>query len=137
MASFVSPVNAAVVDALRDDSTLAATLRDDKVINGIAQKGTKYPYITLTNFRENGKGLFMAPGAEGKLTGYIWTHRKDELEVLSIYGAVNNVLDDRVLALSTGQMIRGKCELLLTGRGDPADPLSQRGVFEYTTWSVS
>lgn len=123
--------------AIEGSATLGNILAGDKVYNGLAPEGSKFPYITLSNFNEIEKNLFNCPGTFDKGTLTIWTRGSGEMDVLTIYEDLRTLLHNKRLVLGAGKQIQGKLRLILTGAGDQSDSLIVRGVVEYSMRAVA
>lgn len=127
----------AVAAAIEGSATLGNILAGDKVYNGLAPEGSKFPYITLSNFNEGEMNMFNCVGTSSKGTFTIWTRGSGEMDVLTIYEDLRALLHNKRLVLGAGRQIQGKLRLILTGAGDQSDSLIVRGVVEYSMRAVA
>lgn len=137
MTSFLPEENVALAIAIVGDTTLAGLLAEDKVYSGMAPEQTPFSYITIGSMSEAERRMFMKGGAEGKITMNIWTRGGGQMAVAAIYKALNALLYNTRLTLSSGHIMSGKLKLVLSSGGDPSDSLVVRGVVEYTVWAIA
>ena len=127
----------AIAAAIEGSAPLGNILAGDKVYNGLAPEGSKFPYITLSNFSEAEKNVFNNVGTSSKGTFNIWARGSGEMDVLTIYEDLRLLFHNKRLVLGTGKHIQGKLRLIMTGAGDQSDSLIVRGVAEYTMRAVA
>ena len=120
------PIDKALSAALLADGALSAKLAGDKLYSLVAPKNSAFDYLVLGDSPEVGFRTFGRAGHDTELAIHIWSRGQQRKGVLSIYGDIERVLDNKRLTLDghTMGLMRTRLQSVLT---DP-DGITCHGV---------